>query len=595
MTKKEISKKILNYIGSTKNVNNINYCMTRLRIDLNDNDLVELDKITDLDGILGAQFQNGQLQIIIGPSVSQYYNEIMEEVGETSFTDDSDSEKKGFFSRLLGILSGIFVPIIPAIAGAGMIKGIIAIIDTLNLVSTESDTFELISMMADCVFYFLPFLLAFSAAKMFKTSQVLAIVLAAALMHPTILQTAELSEVTSMEFFGLPIPVISYASSVVPIVLSVWVLKYVYNFVDNHMPEVMKVIFTPTVVLLIMIPFELIVTGPLGNYFGVALSRIVVSLFGYSGLLAGAILGGTRPIFVMTGMHQAFTPIFFQNFAEQGYDVLLPTFLLSTFAQATATFVMIFKANSKKDKSIAASASFSAILGISEPALYGVLVKYKRALIAACIGGAVGSAYVSMMQFHLLSFATSSIVSLPVYAASPDFIHFIIASIITVVATFILTLFLEKKRVTTDETEEIYTPLRGEMKELVDVPDSTFSSGAMGEGFAIIPEEGVVYAPFDGEVVTIALAKHALGLKSINGTEVLIHIGLETMKLNGEHFNILVDENQEFEKGQKLMTFDYDVLKEEFNMITPVIVMNKTVRINNKVKNTETNQVLATV
>ena len=456
MDNTELAVKIIDLVGGDGNISSVLHCMTRLRFVLKDEGKADVDAIKALDGVLGAQFQGGQLQIIIGPHVASLYEEVAERVsvgGAGSIDEDLDGavpaadsgEKKSVVNRLLEILSGIFLPIIPAIAGAGMLKAIIAILKAASLVPEDSTTFQLFNMMADCVFYFLPFFLAASSAKIFKTNITMAIVLAAALVHPTLLDVANAGEVASMDFFGLPVAAVKYTYSVVPIVLGVWAMSYIYHFVDKHMPNVLKVIFTPTITMLISIPLLLIVLGPLGSYAGEALTAFFTWLFSVNGFVAGFIMSLTRPVLVLTGMHQAFTPVVFQNLADKGYDFLLPTMLMSTFGQFGATAAMIFKLRDPGKKSIAISASVSAIMGITEPALYGVLIEEKRALIAACIGGALGGGYISMVGFKLLSFATSSIVSLPLYFQS-DVINVVIASLLSVIGGFAIAMVLVRPK-----------------------------------------------------------------------------------------------------------------------------------------------------
>lgn len=360
------------------------------------------------------------------------------------------------------------------------------------------------------------------------------------------------------------------------------------------MPDMLKVIFVPTVVLLVMIPLELVVLGPLGNYFGLALSSVTMKLFGISSLIAGGILGGLRPLLVITGMHQAITPIVFQNFASLGYDILMPTMIMSTFAQATGTLAMALKTKSTKEKSVIYLAGVSAILGITEPALYGVIIKYKRVLLSVCIGGALGAGYVSLMGYHLSSFTPSNILSLAVYALSPKFIHVIIGLVISIISTFVLVMILQPR--VGDQNEQhtvkegdlvsnkraetsIYVPMNGTVVDLKDVPDKTSSSGAMGDGFAIIPNEGIVVAPFDGTVIVTANTSHAIGLKSENGVEILIHIGIDTVELQGKHFNMLVKQGDSVKRGQKLIEFNLDEISKTYDITSPIIVTNANAKV----------------
>lgn len=596
MTNQELAAEIVKLVGGAGNIERAAHCMTRLRLNLRDNDLIQMDALKALKGVMGAQIQNKQLQVIIGPQVSSLYPEVAALAGGGESEGEPDGEKKGAVSRLLDVLSGIFLPVIPGIAGAGMLKAIIALLKAMGLVAEDSYTFQLFNMMADCIFYFLPFFLAVSSAKIFKTNACLAVALAASLLHPTLLNLATAGELTSVGFFGLPVRVVNYTYSVIPIVLGVWILSYVYRFVDKHMPNVMKVIFTPTVVLLVMIPLELIVLGPIGSYAGGALTSFMTWLFSVNAFVAGFIMSLIRPITVLTGMHQGFTPVVFQNLAELGYDMLLPTMFMSTMAQFGATAAIYFKTKKKEEKSLVVSASFSAIMGITEPALYGVLIRYKKAFAAACLGGALGGGFISMTGFHLLSFASSSIVSLPLYFQS-NVPNVLIAMAISIAAAFVLTLVLERPqkeeavkegpgRAALDGAEkpveketELASPITGELADLSQVKDETFSSRMLGDGFAVIPGEGAVYAPADGVVTSMFPTGHAVGMKTDGGLEVLIHIGLDTVQTGGAHFEVKVKEQQRVKKGDLLVRFDLEELKKDYDMITPVLVLGQESKI----------------
>lgn len=601
MKHKDEINSIIKDVGGVANIQRMTHCMTRLRFNLADDQKADLDAISKINGVLNTQFQNNQLQIVIGPAVADWYDEIsnLTGIGQEESQEVEVKEKKGFFSKLLEIFSNVFLPVIPAIAGAGMMKAILGLLSSFSLISQKSDSYIILNLMADATFYFLPFLLAISAAKLFKTNAILSAVLAGALLYPSLINNV--GKISNYHFLGLPIPVINYSASVLPIILSVWIMSYLYRFVDKHMPDMLKVIFVPTVVLIIMIPIELIAIGPLGNYLGSILSAASMKLFSFSGALAGAILGGLRPLLVMTGMHQALTPIVFQNFASKGYDVLMPTMLVSTFAQATGVLTMAFKTRSKKEKSVIYASGISAILGITEPALYGVIVKYKRVLLSVCIGGGLGAAYVSAMGYHLGSFTPSNILSLAVYALMPKFIHVIIGLGIAIVSTALLVLVLQPKVGVEDEkpvidvskenatredlsTIDIFAPMEGDLVSLKEVPDTTFSSGAMGDGFAIIPKNGVVKAPFDGTIAVIAQTGHAVGIRGKNGIEVLIHVGIDTVELNGKFFQTYVTQGQKVSKGQKLISFDLKKVEKQYNIISPIIVTSGKVSLKDEVR-----------
>lgn len=441
MDKREVVKLIIQNVGGKENINNVWHCMTRLRLDLKDNNKINQENINRLDGIMGSQLQSDQYQVVIGTNVKDYYDLFSKEMelsNNTESQNDSKNSKKGIISIFMDIVSGVFGPIVPAIAGAGMIKGLLAGFIALKIISNESDTVKIIDMAASGVFTFLPFFLAVSAAKIFKTNQYLAAAIAACIMSPNMIAAAKEGAVASFSFLGfVPIPVFNYSGSVIPIIFAVWVLSYVYKMVDKVMPEVLKTVFTPTVTLFIMSFLTLSIIGPVGIYLGKGLAVIIQALFNISPVLAGLIVGAIRPVAILTGMHHAMTPIALQNFQEQGYDMLMPMMFMANMAITGATLAVYFKEKDKKEKSVILSSAISGLLGITEPALFGVLTKYKKAFLAATIGSSAASAFIAFFGVRIYGYILSSIFSLPAYIG-PYFPFAVAGILIAIILSCIL-------------------------------------------------------------------------------------------------------------------------------------------------------------
>ena len=436
MDKREVVKLIIQNVGGKENINNVWHCMTRLRLDLTDNNKINQENINKLEGVMGTQLQSDQFQIVIGTNVKDYYDIFSKEIdinNNSETQDNPKNSKKGIISIFMDVVSGVFGPIVPAIAGAGMIKGLLAGFIALKIISNESDTVKIIDMAASGVFIFLPFFLAVSAAKIFKTNQYLAAAIAACIMSPNMIAAAKEGAVASFSFLGfIPIPVFNYSGSVIPIIFAVWILSHVHKLVDKVMPEVLKTVFTPTVTLFIMSFLTLSVIGPVGIYLGKGLAVIIQALFNISPVLAGLIVGAIRPVAILTGMHHAMTPIALQNFQEQGYDMLMPMMFMANMSITGATLAVYFKEKDKKEKSVILSSAISGLLGITEPALFGVLTKYKKAFLAATIGSSAASAFIAFFGVRIYGYILSSIFSLPAYIG--PYFPFAVAGIIIAIA-----------------------------------------------------------------------------------------------------------------------------------------------------------------
>ncbi|WP_127546507.1 beta-glucoside-specific PTS transporter subunit IIABC [Paenibacillus amylolyticus] len=615
MNNKDLAKNVLDLVGGEQNISGLTHCATRLRFVLKDDNKADLKALDQLEGVLKAQNSGGQVQVVIGAKVDAVYSEVKnltsDKIGElTESTDSGPKKRRNPVNVVLETIAGIFTPVLPALVGCGMIKCLATVITAMGYLE-GSGFLTIINMIGDCIFYFMPFFLAVSAANRFKTNPYLAVALAAGLMHPTILNAAaQIAEtgVNSIDFLGMPILLMKYSSSVIPIILAVWIMSYVYPIVNRVIPKFLQVLLTPMIVLFIMIPVELIVLGPVGSYIGDWLTNGINSLFSTAGVLAGAILGFFKPIMVMFGMHYAIMPIQVQQVATLGATVLLPTALAANLAQAGAAFGVFVLTKSKTMKSAAASSGFTALFGITEPAIYGVTLKYKRPFFAGCLaGGLVGG-------FYSLVHTTANAISLPGVLAigtytSDRYMYVVIGCIAAVVLGFVFTLLAGIKEDTdgnkskqqatnkvnsnqtvvatevtpasvTSQTPTssdmlIVSPMTGEIKPISEVEDQAFAQELMGKGIAIIPTDGKVYAPFDGVVEALYRTKHAIGLKAANGVEILIHIGVDTVSLKGKYFNAHIEQGQTIKAGDLLVDFDpKGITSAGYNTITSIVVTN---------------------
>lgn len=581
---KETAKQIIQIIGED-NITFMTHCATRLRLNVADENKVDLNALDQVPGVIKAQVKSGQLQVIIGAKVAQVFEEASKLVTLSDDQVQSTEIKKNIVARVVEAISGCFGPVIPVLIGCGMVKSVAAILTTLNLVDPTSGTYQIISLIGDLLFYFFPFFLAVSAAKKFKTHEYLAVALAGALMYPTIqngaLQAAE-TGVNSLSFLGLPVLFVNYKSTIIPIILSVWIMSYVYKWVNKLIPDTFKVLFVPMIVLFIMVPLELIVIGPFGTYIGQGVAKVVSYLYTTNGVLGALLFGTFRPLLIIFGMHYVITPINAQLIAEYGYSVISPANLTGNLAQAGATLATFFLLKKKSEKAEALSAGVTALFGVTEPAMFGFNLKYKKPMICAMIAGGIGAAYINFWGGGATAVILPGLLALPTYIAD-NYIHIIIGISISIALAMIGTLVLGiGSKAKADETTivsatklDVKPFAKGEVVELNKVNDAVFSTGVMGNGFAIVPTEGKVFAPFAGKVSMVFETKHAIGLRSDNGVEVLVHIGLDTVNLKGEHFTVHIKEGDTIEAGQLLVEFDLEKLKElGYDTIIPFIVTN---------------------
>lgn len=586
MTNQFIAKKIFEEVGGDANISNATHCATRLRLNLKDNQQVDLKKLDNIEGVIKAQLSNGQLQVILGGKVNGVYDAFTQLMSNHQQSGEDQPEKKKLgFGLLIETISGIFSPILPVLIGCGMIQAINAVLTNFNLISVDSGLFKVFQMTGDLVFYFLPFFLAVSAAKKFKTSEFLAIALAAAFMYPTIMNgamEAAKTGVTSLNLLGLPVLFVNYKSTVFPIIFAVWVLSYVYRFIEKIVPESFRILISPLLTLCIMIPLQLIVLGPAGSYLGNYIAEGVKFVYTAGGFLGAFLLGSLRPVLVMFGMHYAITPIMVQEIAETGITIILPALLVGNLAQSGAAFATAFLIKDKAQKSGAFTAAFTALCGITEPAMYGYNIKYKKPFYVALGAAGVAAAYLSIFNAHSTAVALPGILALPTYQAD-SYIHIIIGVLIAIIGAFVGTLLIGIKQDEQGEEavsikgtyEEIYSPVNGEIRSLAQVKDEVFSQNLMGEGIAAVSSDGHIYSPVDGEITMLFDTYHAIGIRSALGAEILIHVGLDTVQLKGEFFTPAIKVGDQVSKNQLLLTFDQaKIIEKGYDTIIPVVITN---------------------
>lgn len=599
---KMIAEQVLAAVGGRDNVSSVTHCMTRLRFVLKDQSISNKNEITKIKGVVGVNIAGGQYQVIIGNSVGNVYKEMVALGGlsDTQGSGNAPKQKINPVAAVIEFISACMVPLFFAIIAGGLIKVLLVIFGPtlLGWMSDTSDTYILMNALGDAPFYFLPVMVAVSASRKLNCHTYLAVMIAGMLIYPDLITL--LGGETPTYLFGI-IPVMhgSYASSIIPAMLSTILLKYVEILVDRFTPQWSKNFLKPFLIVIITAPITLCLLAPLGLMIGNVLQVVINTIYGFAPWLAMLLFAGAMPFIVMTGMHWAFVPACLLALADPGYEMMLiPAMLCSNTAQAGATFGAAFKTKDPEMRQMAIPAGISALLaGVTEPAMYGVTLRLKKPMVAACIAGAVGGVISGFVNLAGYAFATPCLTAI-VQFISPDggsnFMFACIVFAVVLVLSFILSFILTPAHEAVEEPVaempaaseapaapaltgkiEIDAPIPGKVIPLSEVKDQTFASGVLGEGYAIIPSEGKVYAPFDGTCDNLFDTLHAMGLVSDSGVELLIHVGLETVGLNGAPFKAHIKSGDTFKKGDLLLEFDIDAIKAAgCETQTPVIVTN---------------------
>ena len=567
MNYQELGDKILTLVGGKENVSGLTHCATRLRFNLKDESKAQTDTLKKTPGVLGVVVSGGQYQIVIGNDVNHVYKPIAE---KCNLTQDggaakNDDEKKSIGARLIDTITGIFTPVLPAITAAGMLKAVLSLLVAFHLVDTTASTYQVINFMADAAFYFLPILLANSAAKKFGCNPYLAMMLGGMLLHPNFVNmvTASQESGEAIKLFFIPIYNASYSSSVIPIILTVWFMSLVEPIADRVSPKPVKFFTKPLITALIAGASGLAVLGPVGYIIASWIASGVTLLNTYVSWLVPLILGGVFPLLVMTGTHYGIIPIGINNRMTTGFDTIVyPANLASNIAQGAATFAVAVKTKKDEVRQVASSAGITAVCGITEPALYGINMRFKTPLISACIGAAIAFVIAFIISFVLYrdkdEEETEASGAAPETASSENADE-------------------EKETASamSGSVTNICAPVKGKLVPLSSVNDPTFAEEILGKGAAVVPEDGNFVSPVKGTVQTVFGTRHAIGIVSDTGVELLIHVGLDTVNLNGKYYEALVKDGDAVEVGTPILKVNLEGIKSEgYDIITPVIVTN---------------------
>lgn len=589
MQYQQLADEIIDGVGGKNNIHSVMHCATRLRFKLKDSRKANTAALKQNPGVIMVVESGGQYQVVIGNNVGEVYRLLGTENGPS---DGENASKENLFARFIDLVSGIFTPFIGVMIASGIIKGLLALMLVLGVMHQESGSYKVLFVASDGLFYFLPILLGFSAGKKFGGNPFISMAIAAALVHPQIMAVVESQKLgQSLNFFGIPLEILNYSYSVIPIIFAAWVASLIERVVHPRSPSAVRNFTTPLICLLLAVPLTFLIIGPAATWLSRWLAEGYVWIYSLSPTVAGAFMGAIWQICVIFGLHWGLVPVMLNNLATFGQDTLVPLLLPAVMGQAGATLGVMLKSRDLKLKAIAGSAFTASIFGITEPAVYGVTLPHRRPFIFGCIGGALGAAILGYFHTTIYSFGFASIftflqivpptgIDASVWAA---FVGSAVALIFAAVTTYGFGLSavpvegpveppVEKA---SSRRQAVVSPISGETLPLEQVQDATFASGLLGKGVAIVPQQGRVLSPVNGIVSSMFRTGHAVGLTSDDGAEVLIHVGLDTVKLDGQFFFPRVSNDQPVRVGDLLLEFDLEAIKAAgYDLTTPVLVSN---------------------
>ena len=605
-----LARIIIQNVGGKSNVISLTHCITRLRFKLRDESKANTEILKNTDGIVTVMKSGGQYQVVIGNHVPDVYEVVCKIGGFGEERHEADEEKpekhQKLFSALIDTISGVFQPILGVFCATGLIKGILAILTFTGVLTAESGTYQLLYAVADGFFYYLPVILGYTASKKFGLNPFTGIALGCALVYPKVVALTS-KDVMEVLFAGtmfesniyatfMKIPVImpksGYPSSVVPIILAVYAASKIEKFWKRVIPDVIKNFLVPTLTLMIAAPLTFVVVGPLANSIAAVIGYLTQAAYNASPVLEGAIVGAFWQVLVIFGLHWGLVPVYIMNLNMQGYDSFMQPYFAASFAQTAVVAAVMLKTKDKNLKSLCIPATISGLFGVTEPAIYGISLPKKKPFIISCVAASIGGAIIGAGNVKKYMSGALGIFGFPTFinpanndASSIPWVTagVVVASLLAFAACFIIYRDEETKKISevlpSGKTGKfnLVSPVKGNTVALDQVEDTAFASGILGTGIAVMPEEGIIYAPADGTITALFPTGHAIGMVTDEGAEIVIHVGLDTVNLNGKGFTPLTAAGSQVKKGQELLKFDMDMIQSAgYSILTPVLVSNPT-------------------
>ncbi|MGC0857591.1 PTS beta-glucoside transporter subunit IIABC [Pantoea agglomerans] len=588
-----LAQDILSHIGGRENIVSLVHCATRLRFKLKDNHKADAEGLKKNPGVIMVVESGGQFQVVIGNHVHDVWLAVRTEAGltdEPSSVKEEDAVAGNLLSRLIDIVSGIFTPFIGVLAASGILKGLLALAVVCGWLSVQSGTYKIWFAASDALFFFFPLVLGYTAGKKFGGNPFITMVIGGALTHPTMIaafNASQQSVAITDAFLGIPVTWFNYSASVIPIILAAWVSCWLEKQSSRRLPASMKNFFAPLICLSVTVPLTFLVIGPLATGLSQILANGYQWIYALAPWLAGAALGALWQVCVIFGLHWGLVPLMINNLAVLGHDSMLPMLLPAVMGQVGAALGVFLRSRDARQKMLAGSSVTAGIFGITEPAVYGVNLPLRRPFIFGCVAGAIGGAIVGFSSTHVYSFGFANIFTIaqmiPPGGVDSTLWGGIAGTLVALILSCGMTLVAGMPRKSTPDAvspvipgeDDILSPMTGTVLALDQIPDPTFASGLLGQGAAIIPSDNKVIAPFAGEVASLFQTRHAIGLLSHSGVELLIHVGIDTVRLGGKPFTAHVKVGDTFSAGDLLLEFDRQaILDAGYDLATPIIITN---------------------